>query len=169
MLSLDHRCAGHFEGVRPVPVAGVAARKPTTKALSIATATALGLAVFSFAMTPTPAAAQGMTLPGKFGVSGTGGAPYTIPIVVPPGTAGMIPSLSLTYTSQGANGLLGIGWSLDGLPSIGRCPKTLAQDGARGSIKYDANDRFCMDGQRLVVISGSYGADGSEYRTEIEG
>ena len=38
----------------------------------------------------------------------------------------------------------------------------------RGSVNYDANDRFCMDGQRLIVTSGTYGADGSEYRTEIE-
>jgi hypothetical protein len=44
----------------------------------------------------------------------------------------------------------------------------LAQDGVRGSINYDANDRFCLDGQRLVAISGTYGADGTEYRTEIE-
>ena len=109
-----------------------------------------------------------MTLPGSFSVNGTGAATYTIPISVPPGTAGMVPSLTLSYSSQNLNGLLGIGWSLDGLPSIGRCPQTMAQDGVVSGVNYTASDRFCFEGQRLVVISGSYGADGSEYRTEID-
>ncbi len=30
------------------------------------------------------------------------------------------------------------------------------------------NDRYCMDGQRLVLVSGTYGAAGSEYRTELD-
>lgn len=44
----------------------------------------------------------------------------------------------------------------------------MAQDGAWGGINFDASDRFCMDGQRLVAISGTYGADGTQYRTEVE-
>lgn len=114
-------------------------------------------------------AAQGMLLPGKFDVSPTGAATYNIPIVMPPGTAGMVPSLSLDYSSQGANGIVGVGWSLSGLPAMGRCPRTIAQDGVRGAINYDANDRFCLDGQRLIAVSGAYGGDGTEYRTEIDG
>jgi len=133
-----------------------------TKNCIIAITTTLGLAVSLLGAGPTPAAAQGMALPGKFGISAAGSATYSVPIVVPPGTAGMIPSLSIAYSSQGGNGLLGMGWALDGLPSIGHCPKTLAQDSVRGSVNYDANDRFCMDGQRLIVTSGTYGADGSE-------
>jgi hypothetical protein len=39
----------------------------------------------------------------------------------------------------------------------------------RGGINYDSNDRYCLDGQRLVLVGGSsYGAGGSEYRTERE-
>lgn len=112
--------------------------------------------------------AQGMTLPGKLAVSPTGGATYSIPIGIPPGTAGMVPSLALAYSSQSGNGLLGVGWTLEGLTSVARCPRTIVQDNARGFINYDANDRFCLDGQRLIAISGTYGADGTEYRTELE-
>ncbi len=106
--------------------------------------------------------------PGQFRVSESGAATYNIPIGLPPGTAGMQPALSLDYNSQGGNGLLGVGWSLNGLSAISRCSQTQAQDGVRGSVNYDANDRFCLDGQRLIVVSGAYGADGAEYRTEIE-
>jgi len=49
-----------------------------------------------------------------------------------------------------------------------RCPRTVAQDGVLGGVNYDGNDRYCLDGQRLVAISGAYGADGTEYRTETE-
>lgn len=128
-----------------------------------------GLSVLFFAISTAPGLSQGMTIPGSFGVSASGSATYRVPISVPPATAGMAPTLSLEYSSQGANGLLGVGWSLGGLPSISRCPRTLAQDGVVGGINYDANDRFCMDGQRLVAVSGAYGADGAQYRTEIDG
>src|SRR5579872_1786304 len=117
---------------------------------------------------PHASFAQSMTLPGKFSVGTSGAATYNIPIAVPPGTAGVTPSLSIEYNSQGSNGLLGIGWSLGGLPSIGRCPQTLAQDGALGAVTFSSSDRFCMDGQRLVLLSGTYGADGAQYRTEVE-
>src|ERR1700754_2589441 len=74
--------------------------------------------------------APAMTVPGKFDVSATGAATYSIPIAVPPGTAGMAPSLSLDYSSQAGSGIVGMGWSLSGLPAITRCPQTVAQDGA---------------------------------------
>jgi hypothetical protein len=109
-----------------------------------------------------------MSLSGRFAVSSTGAATYSVPIALPPGTAAMAPILSLEYGSQNGNGVVGIGWALSGLPSITRCPRTMAQDGALGGINYDVNDRFCMEGQRLVAISGTYGADGTQYRTEIE-
>lgn len=81
----------------------------------------------------------------------------------------MLPSLSLEYSSQGSNGMLGVGWTLAGLPAIVRCPETVAQDGRSGRVDYSADDRFCMQGQRLIAISGVYGANGTEYRTELDG
>jgi RHS repeat-associated protein len=109
-----------------------------------------------------------MVIPGQFSVSSTGAATNSIPIMVPPGTSGVVPALSLAYSSQNGDGFVGLGWTLSGLSSITRCPRTLAQDSVHGSVNYNSNDRFCMDGQRLMLISGSYGADGSQYRTEIE-
>src|SRR2546427_7311730 len=106
--------------------------------------------------------------PGSFRVNESGGASYTIPMQVPPGVAGMEPKLALTYNSQAGDGLLGMGWSLSGLSAITRCPQTFAQDGVKGGINYDSNDRFCLDGQRLIAISGPYGANSTEYRTERE-
>ncbi|HEY1707186.1 MAG TPA: FG-GAP-like repeat-containing protein [Rhizomicrobium sp.] len=112
-------------------------------------------------------------VPGQFSVSPTGAFTYSIPISVPPGSGGMVPALSLDYSSQAGNGLEGIGWSLNGLPAIGRCPKTWAQDGVKGGVTFNINnpdsDRYCLNGQRLVLIQGSYGADNAIYRTEIDG
>ncbi len=112
--------------------------------------------------------AAGFT-PGSFQVNPSEAAAYTIPIQVPPGIAGMEPKLALSYNSQAGNGRLGMGWSLSGLSAIARCPRTVVQDGVKGGINYDWNDRYCLDGQRLVMISGtSYGANNAEYRTEQE-
>ena len=109
-----------------------------------------------------------MVTAGQFQVSETGAATYSIPIQVTSGVGGMEPKLSLSYSSQNGNGPLGIGWSLGGLGGVGRCPRTLAQDGVRGSVNYDNNDRYCLDGQRLMAIIGVNGSDGTEYRTERE-
>ncbi len=65
--------------------------------------------------------------------------------------------------------LLGIGWSIGGLSQIARCTRTVAQDGVAARPEMTANDRFCLDGQRLVVSNHViYQTPGAEYRTEIE-
>ncbi len=128
----------------------------------------LAIATLLLAASSYGATAQLMTMPGSFGVSPGGEASYSIPIALPPGTAGLAPVLSLSYSSQGGDGPLGVGWSLDGLPSINRCARTFAQDGVHGNVNYDTNDRFCLQGQRLIAISGADGGDGTEYRTEID-
>ncbi|NER95557.1 MAG: hypothetical protein F6J86_17230 [Symploca sp. SIO1B1] len=108
------------------------------------------------------------TLPGKFAVDGNGSATYTVPIEVPPGINGVQPNISLVYNSQQENGLLGMGWQLAGFSAIGRCGKTIATDGVKGGVNFDSDDRFCFDGQRLMAVSGKYGANGTEYHTERE-
>jgi hypothetical protein len=146
---------------------------PHTRFSGLVTATRLvGTLALSLGLALSLSAQAQTTVPGKipgsFAVSPSGAATYSIPIQVPPGVAGMEPKLSLEYNSQGGNGIMGMGWNLAGLSSITRCPATMAQDGVRGSVNYDGNDKFCLDGQRLMVVSGTYGAPGSEYRTEID-
>ena len=113
---------------------------------------------------PAVLAAVPGAMEGAFGVNASGAATYRIPIEVPPGVNGLQPDLSLAYNSQHGNDHLGIGWALEGLSSITRCPTTLAQDGFIDGVDFDTNDRFCLDGQRLVPIA----AGATEYRTEIE-
>ncbi|MCK4679304.1 MAG: hypothetical protein KAT48_14315 [Bacteroidales bacterium] len=107
-------------------------------------------------------------LPGALNISGTGAATYSIPIDVPPGLNGIQPNISLVYNSQGGNGYLGVGWSLAGLSAISRTGTTIYNDGYVDGIDFDDNDKFALDGNRLIAINGEYGANGTEYRTEIE-
>src|SRR5262249_45026573 len=94
-------------------------------------------------------------IPGAFSVTGDGAASYEIPLWVPAGRAGIQPDLTLTYDSRGGDGMLGLGWSLRGLPVIARCNKTIATDGYSAPIQFDSSDPFCLDGQRLLLVNGT--------------
>ena len=80
---------------------------------------------------------------------------YSIPLMIPRGTAGYAPSISLTYTSGGGVGELGIGWRLTG--------PTKVQRQARLKVPTfdDGLDQFEADDTRLVQI-------GEYYRCEHE-
>lgn len=105
---------------------------------------------------------------GKLDVDKSGAATYSIPIACTPGTAGMEPKFTLNYSSQAGAGLAGFGWSLGGLSSVSRGGQTRVIDGQPRGIDFTLADRFYLDGQRLILVSGTYGLAGSEYRTEIE-
>ena len=106
--------------------------------------------------------------PGSYNVTPTGAATYTIPIEVPPGTAGVQPGISIGYNSQGGNGVLGFGWNIQGLSAITRVPKNIYNDGSTGGVNLDSDDKFALGGNRLLCTSGTYGDASSVYRTEIE-
>ncbi len=118
--------------------------------------------------------AQNTTLPvaaieGQADVSLMGMANYTIPVKVIPGTAGIEPNLSITYNSGGGFGLLGLKWDIGGLSSISRTPLNLYHDNSVRGVAMDNHDRFALDGNRLIkTSSGTYGANGTVYGTEIE-
>ena len=105
---------------------------------------------------------------GSFRVDESGSATYSMSIMTVAGTAGVVPEVSLNYSSNGGNGIAGLGWNIGGLSAISRCRQTLHQDGAAQPITFTAMDRFCLDGQRLILVSGTYGAASSVYKTEID-
>ena len=109
------------------------------------------------------------TLPGTIDVTPTGMASYSIPIDVVPGTQGMQPNLSIVYNSQGGNGVLGMKWDIAGLSAITRATQTLYHDNNISAIKMNNNDRFVLDGNRLMVTNNEpYGSTDAIYGTEIE-
>lgn len=111
-------------------------------------------------------AAAGKT-PGTYQVSPAGAATYTIPIWAPRGPDGLQPQIALTYNSQAGSSYLGVGWSVSGLSVIYRCTQTYAQDPAAAPVNLTMSDVFCMDGRRLRLTGGTYGAAGSTYQTEV--
>lgn len=112
---------------------------------------------------------------GKFSISPDGKSTFEMPIKVPPGTAGMQPHLSLSYNSSGGNGILGMGWTLDGLSIIERTGATYNQDGYKGGVDYLTSDRLMLDGDRLTMVgeckqgnAPAYYCPNASYHTEKE-
>ncbi|WAC74955.1 FG-GAP-like repeat-containing protein [Roseateles sp. SL47] len=89
------------------------------------------------------------------GVSNSGTASHTQPIVVPPGIGGMQPNLSLLYAGGGLNGPVGHGWSVQGVSMITRCMGTRSTDGQPRPVLFDSGDKLCLDGQRLIQTNAS--------------
>jgi len=127
------------------------------------------LAVLSFSASATIPSSQivGST-PGAFEVSQSGAATYTVPIKLPPAVGGMVPNLSLRYSSQSGNGILGLGWQLNGISYITRCSTNYERDGRIDGVNFDENDQFCLGGSRLIPVDGVNGQPGTEYRTEVD-
>jgi RHS repeat-associated protein len=105
---------------------------------------------------------------GTLNVNPIGGSSYNIPIEVPSGINGLIPSLSIVYSSNSGPGVVGYGWQIGGISSINRGPENIYNDGATRGIGMDVWDRFYLDGQRLINTSGTYGDYSTEYRTESD-
>ncbi|MEO1625339.1 MAG: FG-GAP-like repeat-containing protein, partial [Bacteroidota bacterium] len=107
-------------------------------------------------------------IPAEASVDENGGASYVIPIYAAPGTNVVSPKIALAYNSMMGNGVLGQGWSISGLSSITRDGKSVHFDGKRTPVDLSSFDRFLLDGMRLSLRSGTYGANGSTYRKEVD-
>jgi hypothetical protein len=71
----------------------------------------------------------------------------------------MTPSLSLAYSSAAGNGVLGVGWALDGgISLLGDCNKSFAVDGVA-----ENGAGLCLDGEKLVEVAPN------DYRTLSNG
>ncbi len=137
-------------------------RAARSAALRLLPALAGGLSLIS---------ASGATLPGRiageFEPASNGAATYTIEIEVAAGMNGLKPGIALAYSSSAGSGHAGMGWAIAGLSRIERCPLTRALDGRARGVRLDSQDRFCLDGEPLVRLSGTHGADGAVYRREL--
>jgi hypothetical protein len=133
--------------------------------------TNLGLLLcgFSLAIANENVVAQ-MATAFSYEVSSSGAAGISVPIELPPGVAGLVPTLALTYNSQAPNGIAGVGWNFGGLSSISRCntPGNVGY-GVPRAVNYTQPDAYCVDGVRLLAdVFGTHGAPGMTYRTESD-
>ena len=92
-----------------------------------------------------------------------GNSSYTIPISIPNGTNGVSPSLAVSYSSSGSDGILGAGWGVSGLSVISRSNKTIYHDGAISQFNFSSTDAFNWDGKRFT-----YNPSTSSYQLEVE-
>ncbi|MEC4049000.1 RHS repeat-associated core domain-containing protein [Flavobacterium sp. SUN046] len=105
---------------------------------------------------------------GKLEISNSGVASYLLPIALPPSISSIGPTLNLVYASGQKGGIAGQGWSLSTISSINRMATRQDIDGFRDGVDFDDNDKLSLDGQRLLLKTGTYWADGSTYETEIQ-
>lgn len=109
------------------------------------------------------------TIEGRADVSETGAATYSMPVYTPQGIMGMQPNVSLVYNSQSGSGVLGMGWGISGLSVISRIPKSIFSDKEVGGVSFlSSTDRYALDGNRLLALTGLYGAENTTYETEIK-
>lgn len=105
------------------------------------------------------------TLQGAVSVGASGDAHWSTSLKVVPGVGGMEPALSIGYGGGGYGGL-GVGFSLEAGGAIGRCRPTLGQDGRHAPISWTQADPLCLNGARLIAVTGAPGAAGTEYRVQ---
>ena len=137
----------------------------TTRTLTALLALALA---FQSAVSAVDTSKHPGSINGALGTSASGAATYDIKLDLPASSYCPVPQIGISYNSQGGNGILGIGFTLTGLSSINRVPRTIYHDGKIGSVTNTTSDLYALDGNRLILKSGTYGRDKALYTTEVE-
>ncbi|WP_368882054.1 FG-GAP-like repeat-containing protein [Shewanella algae] len=128
----------------------------------------ISLFLLSIATPNNVLASSSVPLSGSFRVSEQGAATYAIPIDTPAARGKLKPAVELSYSSGGGETIMGLGWGLQGLSAISRCPKTIEQDGYLQGVELTNKDSYCLDGARLVLTAGTHSLNGAEYRKELD-
>ncbi len=190
-LEADLRAAGADLDTERTEAASEAATSTEPDPLDSAVPASLPTGDSKSAVTP-----QAISLPGAEGsiegmgesfspVLSSGTGTFGVPIALPAGRAGVQPSLSLSYSTSGGNGALGVGWGM-GAPFIARQTDRGVPRYVDESQWHEAEDRFIYNGgQELVpvdsdaiaAVDGYAGAeqvpsevDGwQQYRAKVEG
>ncbi|WP_445114734.1 polymorphic toxin-type HINT domain-containing protein [Acinetobacter sp. WZC-1] len=119
------------------------------------------------------------SLDGDVSVSDLGVLNYSIPVEIPPSINGFTPKLTLDYSGQSSDGILGVGWSVNGISAVSRCmskegyistPTAVSSEYYRPPSYQPtspfANSNFCLDGKRLIVTKNV--TDGSQVEFHLE-
>ena len=103
------------------------------------------------------------SIPIQSSVSPTGARIYSIPISVAPGWK-LVPSIALTYNSQGGDNVAGFGWGISGISSIDVRNKNYYYDGEYKGMVYDSPDaEYSLDG--VPIVRSSMGVSGYTHAT----
>lgn len=105
---------------------------------------------------------------GKLEISNSGQANYTIPIAMPPSLKDVGPIINLNYSSGQFGGIAGQGWGINSISYISRMATRKDIEGFVDGVDFDINDKLALDGQRLLLKTGTYWANGSTYQTEVQ-
>lgn len=105
---------------------------------------------------------------GKLNINSGGQANFNIPIAMPPSISNVGPTINLSYLSGSTTGIAGQSWNINSISSISRVSTRLDIDGFRDGVDFDQHDRLSLDGQFLLLKSGTYFQSGAEYITEVQ-
>lgn len=107
---------------------------------------------------------------------GNGQLGYSVPIPLAPGTAGMVPSVGISYNGSQAGGLVGIGWGISGISAITRVtddvyhttpqPANTALISKASPIRLNSTDRFSLDGNMIWGQAPNYSSTNQVRRLE---
>lgn len=105
---------------------------------------------------------------GKLEISNDGQASFKLPVAMPPSINDFGPKIDINYVSGQSSGIAGLGWNINGLSKITRINTRFDIDGFVDGVDFDENDKLALDGQRLIIKSGTYWTDGAVYQTEFQ-